>query len=60
MTEQDDRRRDKYRRYNASTKGQARHQRYEEKHPERRGRWSSGMIAKGRGNNYEYASGQES
>jgi hypothetical protein len=60
MTEQDDKRLAKYQRYNASAKGQARHQKYETAHPERRSRWSSGMVAKGRGNNYEYASGQES
>jgi hypothetical protein len=47
---------DKYRRYNNSAKGQRRHKRYEARHPERKERWSAGMIAKGRGNNYEHAS----
>jgi hypothetical protein len=32
-------RRETYRRYNASAKGQERHARYEEKHPERATRW---------------------
>jgi hypothetical protein len=47
---------ERYRRYNSSVKGQRRHKRYEAKHPERKERWSAGMIAKGRGNNYEHAS----
>lgn len=34
------RRLNKYRRYNASSKGQARDLRYEARHPERRVRWS--------------------
>ena len=33
-------RREKYRRYNSSAKGQARNLRYEAKHPERAVRWS--------------------
>jgi hypothetical protein len=35
-----EKRREYHRRYNASAKGQARNKRYEEKHPERRIRWS--------------------
>jgi len=36
----------KYARYNASEKGQARRKRYEDKHPERRERWSVIMRLK--------------
>ncbi len=39
----------KYRKYNASRKGQQRHKKYEEAHPERRERgWSPVMLYRGR------------
>lgn len=36
----------RHRRYNLSAKGQARNQRYEEAHPERRDRLRTGFIAR--------------
>lgn len=41
---------EKYRRYNASSKGQARRKTYEDAHPERRERWSPIMLRRARGN----------
>lgn len=34
-----------HRRYNSSVKGQRRNKRYEERHPERQGRWESARNA---------------
>lgn len=39
MADPDQLRLDRYRRYNASAKGQRRHKRYENAHPERADRW---------------------
>lgn len=39
---------DRYARYNASTKGRARRDRYEQKHPERRQRWDVIMRIRAR------------
>jgi hypothetical protein len=41
----DEKRREYHRRYNASSKGQARNARYEARHPERRQRVRTGFIA---------------
>lgn len=53
MTEQERTRRrlEKYTKYNASVKGQARHKKYEAAHPERATRWSPIMIIKARDRN---------
>lgn len=40
-----EKRRARHARYNASAKGHARNRRYEEAHPERRNRWSTGMTS---------------
>ena len=42
-------RREQHRRYNQSLKGQARLKRYEDKHPERKERWSPVMRLRARG-----------
>jgi hypothetical protein len=42
------RRKARYQRYNSSAKGQQRRKRYEEKHPERKAKWSELMQAKAR------------
>ncbi len=47
MSEQ--KRLEKHRKYNLSVKGQARYKRYEDKHPERRERWSPIMALRARG-----------
>jgi hypothetical protein len=39
----------KYRRYNASEKGQKRHQRYEQTHPDRSKNWSVEMLLRKNG-----------
>ncbi len=47
MTEEE-KRLEKYRRYNMSSKGRARRERYEAKHPERRERLAPIMLIKAR------------
>lgn len=42
----DEKRKERHRRYNRSAKGQARNKRYEAKHPERKQRWSPLMAIK--------------
>jgi hypothetical protein len=44
----EEKRRERYRRYNMSAKGQARRKKYEAAHPERATRWSPIMLMKGR------------
>lgn len=46
MGENVEKRRARQARYAATAKGQARNRRYEERHPERRGRLRTGMIAR--------------
>jgi hypothetical protein len=41
----DEKRLEKYRRYNQSAKGRARDKRYEQKHPERKERWEAARNA---------------
>lgn len=48
MADSDEKRKERYRRYNASAKGQARKRRYENAHPERKERWSEIMRIKAR------------
>jgi hypothetical protein len=44
----EEKRLERYRRYNQSKKGQARDKKYEDAHPERRERWAPIMILKAR------------
>jgi hypothetical protein len=44
-----EKRRASHRKYNQSVKGQARYQRYEAAHPERRERWSPLMVLRAKG-----------
>ena len=44
----EEKRLERYRRYNHSSKGQARDKKYEDAHPERRERWAPIMLLKAR------------